>query len=750
MPNALAHEKSPYLLQHADNPVHWLPWGEAAFAKARAEQKPIFLSIGYSTCHWCHVMAHESFENADIAELLNKDFVSIKVDREERPDVDRVYMHYVQAMTGHGGWPLSAWLTPELKPFFGGTYFPPEDRQGRAGFPAVLRAIASGWANEREKLVAESARVIDLLKQRTGGAGGAGETDTQMDGASTAGSGATADLTEAGGEAFERCFQYFYETFDAEKGGFGPAPKFPRASNLNFLFRVAAIQGPQSEAGVTAVKMATTTLRKMAEGGIHDHVGGGFHRYSVDDAWFVPHFEKMLYDQAQIALNYLDARVTTGQEIHAWVARGIFEYVRRELTSPLGGFYSAEDADSLPREAAGRSMDQGGSDKAVVEAAARRMRGVEGAFYVWTKDEIDAICGPASLLVCTHFGVIGSGNVPAQVDAHGDFGGKNVLMQRQPLAATAQLCGLDVQTASDQLVTALGRLREARAGRPRPHLDDKIVTGWNGLMISALAKGAQVLGERDYADQAVKAAEFLRRELFDEQSAVLYRSFRDGRSTVKAFAEDYAFVIQGMLDLYETVFDVSWLQWAEQLQATMDVRFWDEAGGGYFNSAADDGSLVLRLKDDYDGAEPAANSVAAMNLFRLAAFAPDGKGLRARAVRTIDALRSQWEGASHALPQLLCAVELALEPERQVVIAGDPASREFRALAAVVHERAGARRALFAADGGVGHRWLAGRASWIGDMRPQHGQATAYVCEHFTCRPPVSTVAALRQVLAEG
>ncbi len=723
MPNRLAHEKSPYLLQHADNPVDWLPWGEEAFAKARAEQKPIFLSIGYSTCHWCHVMAHESFENAGIAELLNKDFISIKVDREERPDVDRVYMHYVQAMTGHGGWPLSAWLTPELKPFFGGTYFPPEDRHGRAGFPSVLRAISKGWANEREKLVAESARVIDLLKQEAAGSTPPSETE-----------GARLDLTEPGGEAFEKCFQYFYETFDAEKGGFGKAPKFPRASNLNFLFRVAAIQGPESEAGVTAVKMATTTLRKMAEGGIRDHVGGGFHRYSVDEAWFVPHFEKMLYDQAQIAINYLDARVTTGQEIHAWIARDIFAYVKRELTRPGGGFYSAEDADSTPHE----------------QADDAKKHGVEGAFYVWSKEEIGAICGPSSLLVCAHFGIIGSGNVPAQLDPHGDFGGKNILMQRQPLSATAQLCGLDAQTASDRLFVALGQLREARARRPRPHLDDKIVTAWNGLMISALAKGFQILGEREHAESAVKAAEFLQRELFDPERGVLYRSFRDGRSAIEGFAEDYAFLIQGLIDLYEATFETRWLQWAERLQDTMDAFFWDDARGGYFNSAAADANLVLRLKDDYDGAEPTASSVAASNLLRLSAISARSEELRARGVRTIAALREQWEKAPHGLPQLLCAMELALEPARQVVFAGDPKSADFQALTGVLWERAGARRSLLAADGGDGQRWLSERAPWLSEMKPVGGRATAYVCEHFTCRPPVTDPAELRRALAQG
>ena len=723
MANRLAQEKSPYLLQHADNPVDWMPWGEAAFARARAEQKPVFLSIGYSTCHWCHVMAHESFENAEIAALLNKDFVAIKVDREERPDVDRVYMHYVQAMTGHGGWPLSAWLTPELKPFFGGTYFPPDDRHGRAGFPSVLRAIAKGWASERDKLVAESARVIALLRERAADGAGAAHAEGE-------------DLTEPAGEAFEKCFQFFHESFDAAKGGFGGAPKFPRAANLHFLFRVAAIQGAGSEAGAEAVRMATTTLRKMAAGGIHDHVGGGFHRYSVDDEWFVPHFEKMLYDQAQIAINYLDARQATGEETYAWIARGIFNYVARELTDREGGFYSAEDADSAPAGA-------------VHGENAHTAHKVEGAFYVWTKAEIDAVCGAQSGLVCAHFGVIESGNVPAQSDPHGEFTGKNILMQRQPLATTARMLGLSAQAASDGLSVALEKLRVARAGRPRPHLDDKIITAWNGLMISALAKGARVLGDASLAATAVKAAEFIQRALFDAERGVLYRSYREGRSAIEGFAEDYAFLTQGLLDLYEATFEVRWLQWAERLQATLDAKFGDEAGGGYFNSAADDANLVLRLKDDYDGAEPTAGSVTAMNLLRLAGMAGGEGERKTRALRTITSLRGQWERAPHALPQLLCAVEWALEAPRQVVIAGDPASAEFRALSGVLAESPGRCRTLLALDEGEGRRWLAERAPWLAEMRPRGGRATAYVCEHFTCREPVTEPAALREMLAQ-
>jgi uncharacterized protein YyaL (SSP411 family) len=426
------------------------------------------------------------------------------------------------------------------------------------------------------------------------------------------------------------------------------------------------------------------------------------------------------------------------------MARDIFDFVRRELTSPDGGFYSAVDADSVPVGAPGRT-DVAGEENAALNAA---RHGVEGAYYVWTKEEIDAVCGADSPLVCAHFGVIGSGNVPAQSDPHGDFAGKNILMQRRPLASTAQLCGIDVQTANDRLVDALARLREARAGRPRPQLDDKIVTAWNGLMISALARGEQVLGGGDHAAAAVKAAEFLRRGLFDEERGILYRSYRDGRGSTPGFAEDYAFLVQGLLDLYEATFEVRWLQWAERLQEAMDASFWDEARGGYFNSSAEDRSLVLRLKDDYDGAEPAACSVAALNLFRLSPFSVRREELRARALRTITSLRAQWEKTPQALPQMLCALEMAVEPPRQVVIAGEPGSADFRALAAVVHERSGPRWTLLAADGGEGQRWLSERAPWLVDVKRQEGRATAYVCEHQTCRPPVSDPADLRAALA--
>lgn len=737
MPNRLAAEKSPYLRQHADNPVDWYPWGDEAFAKARAEQKPVFLSIGYSTCHWCHVMAHESFENSGVAEVLNRGFVSIKLDREERPDLDRVYMTYVQQTTGHGGWPMSVWLTPEGKPFYGGTYFPPEDRHGRPGFVTLLNAIANHWNTERAKIEAGAEEVVQALR-RYAAEGPARATPEAGESASRP------PLHEIAGAAFEKCFQYFYEAHDPVWGGFGGAPKFPRASSIAFLFRVAALQGPNSEAGQEAVRMAAHTLQRMAEGGIHDHIGGGFHRYSVDEKWHVPHFEKMLYDQAQIAINLLEARQATGVEVFAWVARGIFDYVVRDLTGPHGAFYSAEDADSLLPEAAASNRDQGSSNKGG-ETEQGKARHAEGAFYVWTKQEIDAALGADdAAFFNAHFGVRDGGNV--EHDPMNEFPGQNVLMQQRPLAETARAQKLTPDQAVEKLLSCFTKLREIRAKRPRPHLDDKVITAWNGLMISALAKGAQVLGEHAYARLAADAARFIRAELWDENSGTLYRTWREGRSDIAGFAEDYAYLIQGLLDLYEADYDVRWLQWAERLQERMDALFRDEQRGGYFNSRADDPSVIVRLKEDYDGAEPAPSSVAAMNLIRLDWMLGLG-GAREKALATIEALRPQWTGHPHALPQMLCAVELALEAPRTVVIAGNPRSDDFRLLAGALHQALGPRRAVLAVDGGEAQRWLAGRRPYLAEMAPVNGAATAYVCEDFVCRQPVSSADELRTML---
>ncbi len=715
MPNALANEASPYLRQHADNPVDWLPWGEDAFARARAEQKPVFLSIGYATCHWCHVMAHESFEDPAVADLLNAHFVAIKVDREERPDVDRVYMAYVQARTGHGGWPLNVWLTSDLKPFFGGTYFPPEDRAGRAGFASVLRAIVQGWAGEREALVAEADRVLGLLRAR------------QTEGLGATPAAAEEDLTEAAGDAFEKAYQYLYENYDATHGGFGGAPKFPRSSNLHFLFRCAVIQGLDSETGREAVQMAADTVAALARGGIHDHVGGGFHRYAVDETWFVPHFEKMLYDQAQIAVNALDAHLYTGRDAFAWLARDVFDYVLRDLAAPAGGFYSAEDADSPRADGAGAA---------------------EGAFYVWTEAELRAVLHTEAELVIRHFGVLPEGNVPPALDPHGEFKGTNILRQKASLLDTASALGLVPEDAALRLSAALERLRAVRAQRPRPLRDDKIITAWNGMMIGALARGAAspaaCLADKQpfYRDAAERAAAFLEAEAYDPVRGVLYRTPRGTRGAPEAFAEDYAALIGGLLDLYEATWTPRWLLWAERLQRTMDAIFWDEADGGYFNTPAGDTALVLRLKDDYDGAEPAANSLAVANLLRLSG-ALHHDAWRMRALRTLAAFRTRWTTVPQALPEMLTGLERALEAPRQIVLAGVPGAPDFEALVAEIRARPGRRRTVVAARPG-----LVERAPWLAGMGPVGGKAAAYVCEHYTCRAPVTSPLVLREQFA--
>jgi uncharacterized protein YyaL (SSP411 family) len=596
---------------------------------------------------------------------------------------------------------------------FGGTYFSPHDRPGRAGFATLLRAIARGWREERPKLMEESERVLRELREKAEGR------------KPTAERAAEADLAEAAGEAFEKGFQFFYETFDADFGGFGGAPKFPRASNLAFLFRCAAQQGVTSELGVAALEMAGHTLRNMSQGGIHDHVGGGYHRYAVDPAWAVPHFEKMLYDQAQIALNALEMKQASGDERYAWMARDIFAYVAERLTGTDGGFFSAEDADSL--------VDATGRD---AQATAK-----EGAFYGWDQTEIVAVLGGDAEFFGGHFGVKAEGNVPAEIDPQGELKGKNVLRQVRPLAESARLAGLTTEQASNRLQAALEKLKAVRAARPRPLLDDKVITAWNGLMISALARGAQVLGEERYLAAALRAAEFVARELYDETREVLYRSWRGGRSASEGFAEDYACFVQGLLDLYEATFDLRWLRWAERLQATMDRLFWDEAEGGYFSSAAGALDIVVRLKEDYDGAEPAPSSVAAMNLFRLGALIGDQSAqanYRRRGVATVAALRAQWTRSPQGLPQLLCALELAFLPPRHVVLAGDPAAEDFRALAAVVHEKFGPRRTLVRADATL---------LWTATMEPLAGRAAAYVCEDYTCQLPVVEPAELRRVL---
>jgi uncharacterized protein YyaL (SSP411 family) len=720
--NHLAQERSPYLLQHAHNPVDWYPWGEEAFAKARRENKPIFLSIGYSTCHWCHVMEHESFENEETAAIMNRDFVNIKVDREERPDVDRVYMTFVQATTGGGGWPMSVWLTPDLKPFVGGTYFPPEDRYGQPAFNKVLERIAAAWKHDHEKIVDQSAKILSALRESQ---------------ASESGSGGKIDVG-----VFEKAYEQFDRSYDPREGGFGTAPKFPRPVALNFLTRFYA-RDPRSDSGKHALEMDLFTLRKMAAGGIHDHIGGGFHRYSVDRYWHVPHFEKMLYDQAQLEVAYLDAFQITQDRQYADVARDILGYVSRDMTAKDGGFLSAEDADSVVPVPTRRDDRRINSDPKVSDAhRAPLQKKAEGAFYVWTEKEIDSALGDDAGIFKFHYGVQPHGNAPEGSDPQDEFRGKNILIERHTIAETASHFKKSEDEVRRLLARSREQLLEIRNKRPRPHLDDKIIAAWNGLMISAYARAAQVLGDPHYLESATRAARFLRTKLYDEKSKVLYRSYRGGRGDIEGFADDYAFVIQGLLDLYEGSFDVEWLKFAVELQETQDRLFFDEKSGGYFTTSGKDSSVLLRMKDDNDSAEPAASSVAALNLLRLAQIRND-KQMEDRARKTIDAFSATFSHFASAMPQMLVALDYSLSKPRQIVIAGKRDAPATKALVTEVYRHFLPNTILLLADGGEGQKYLGEKNEAIRAMSPIDKKPAAYVCENFTCKAPVTDLKAL-------
>jgi len=708
--NRLAQEKSPYLLQHAHNPVDWYPWGEEAFAKARREKKPIFLSVGYSTCHWCHVMAHESFENEDVAAVMNREFVNIKVDREERPDVDRVYMTFVQATTGGGGWPMSVWLTPDLKPFVGGTYFPPGERYGQPAFKSVLERIATAWKENHDKIVEQGGKIVDALRESQSATTAAGKIDATI---------------------LDAAYRQLDRSYDPKEGGFGNAPKFPRPATLNFLTRFHA-RAPKGESAKHALEMTLFTLRKMAAGGMHDHIGGGFHRYSVDRYWHVPHFEKMLYDQAQLAVAYLDAFQITSDRQYESVARDILDYVARDMTSKEGGFFSAEDADSPV--AAG--VDRGHPETK------------EGAFYIWTKKEIDDALGDIAEIFDFHYGVQPHGNAPEGSDPQDEFRGKNILIERHTIPETASHFRKTEEDIGELLAQCREKLFSIRARRPRPHLDDKIIAAWNGLMISAYARGALVLDEPRYLEIATRAAKFLRTNLYEEKSELLFRNYRGGHSDIQGFADDYAFIIQGLLDLYEASFDVEWLKFALELQEAQDRLFFDEKNSGYFSTSGKDESVFLRMKDDNDGAEPAASSVSALNLLRLAQFR-DNKQMSERARKTIDAFATTLSHFPSAMPQMLVALDSASSKPRQIVIAGKREAPETKALIREVNRHFLPKTVVLVADRAEGQKYLGEQNEAIRAMSPIDGKPAAYVCENFTCKAPVTTPAELAELLSK-
>jgi uncharacterized protein YyaL (SSP411 family) len=696
--NRLAQEKSPYLLQHARNPVDWFAWNDEAFAKARAENKPILLSIGYSTCHWCHVMERESFEDEKIGKFLNEHFVSIKVDREERPDVDKIYMTFVQSTTGGGGWPLNVFLTPDLKPFFGGTYFPPDARYGRPSFLQLLEQIASLWRERKDEIAASADEIHARLELAT-----ANSAATNLS--------LTTDVLKNAAEIFK-------SSYDSINGGFGGAPKFPQPSIPSLVLRAAKRFGDDE-----AVKMVLHTCDKMAAGGIHDQLGGGFARYAVDAEWLVPHFEKMLYDNAQLAQLYLDAFLVSGDARHAEVVRDILDYVLRDMTHPGGGFFSAEDADS---------------------------EGHEGKFYCWTQDELSKLLTVDEFNVATkYFGITEQGNF---VDhSHPTpLAGQNVLSVANPICSSGREsaqtsispAGKNEPThvgCDDEELLALAKTKmlAARAKRIRPHLDDKILASWNGLMLGAFARASAVLGDEKYRAAAAKNLQFVRENLWDEKSKTLFHRWRDGGRDRVQLLEAYAFLLSGVIELYEATLEPKHLDFAIDLANTMLAKFYDAENGGFWQSATGATDLILRVKDDYDGAEPSGNSVATLSLLKLGAIT-GRKNFTEAAEKTLRLFASRLEKFPQAMPFLLHALDFSLQEPKRVVIAGNSTSEKFRELLRAAHSVYQPNKIISGNSGAV---------EGFAKTLPAKNEATVYLCTGNSCQPPTDEVAKVKELL---
>jgi uncharacterized protein len=675
--NRLQYETSPYLLQHKDNPVDWYAWGEEALAAAKEQDKPILLSIGYSACHWCHVMEHESFSSERIARIMNQHFINIKVDREERPDLDNIYMAAVQMLTGHGGWPMTVFLTPDGKPFYGGTYFPPEDRPPMPGFPRVLMAIAEAYRERRHEVEDSAGKIQGHLAEHFQHDLKPGSLNTSM---------------------LDAAVRNLAPQFDNRNAGFGGAPKFPPAMAVEFLLRAYRRSG-----ATRALEMAEFTLTKMARGGIFDQVGGGFHRYTVDDIWLVPHFEKMLYDNALLLRAYVDAYRLTGKPLYRQIAERTFDYVLREMVSPEGGFYSTQDADS---------------------------EGEEGKFYVWTPDEIDAVLDAEDAeIVKRYYGVTGRGN----------FEGKNIPHVPEEPERVAAGPGLSVDDLMSAIDRANAKLYEARAERVWPGRDEKVLTSWNGLMLRAFAEGAVALGRSDLLETATRNATFLRENVYADGK--LLRTYKDGRAKLNGFLEDYAYLIDGLVSLYEATFDVEWVRWADALTGTMIQEFHDEESGGFFDTGISHEALITRPKEVLDNAVPSGNSVTADALQRLAILTGN-VDYRRLAVEILERYGSVAAAQPTAFGRLLSAYEFAIAHPQEIALVGAPDDERLHALLDVVHRAYLPNKvvALLRPDDDEG---VTETVPLLAYRDLVDGKPAAYVCSNYACRQPVTEPEAL-------
>ncbi len=694
--NRLINETSPYLLQHAHNPVDWYPWGEEALTKARSEKKTILLSIGYSACHWCHVMEHESFENEDIAALMNENFVNIKVDREERPDLDQIYMNAVQMMTHHGGWPMTVFLTPEGVPFYGGTYFPPEDRYNMPGFPRVLISMAEAYRDRPNDVAETAASVVKELERLN-----IGHESTEL-------------LTP---ELLDSAFRGIVKNYDPLNGGFGDAPKFPPAMTLEFLLRTYHRTGrPQ------ALEIVTHTCRKMAEGGIYDQLGGGFHRYSTDARWLVPHFEKMLYDNALLSRLYLHYYQLTREEWARQIAEGIVDYVVREMTDPAGGFYSTQDADS---------------------------EGVEGKFFVWTIEEIRSVLGEEDArLLSSYYNITEAGN----------FEGKNIPNVTRSLDEVAADANVTKEHLEESLDRSRPKLLEVRERRIKPGRDEKILTAWNGMMLASFAEAAAILDREDYLELARHNARFVLDNL--RADGLLLRTCKNGKAKLNAYLEDYAFLSDGLLTLYEVSGELEWLEETLAIVNKMIEEFWDEEEGGFFYTGKSHEALIVRSKDYFDNATPSGNSVAAEVLLRLATLT-DNEDYRRRAVSILRQVAEPMRRYPSGFGRSLCALDFHLGTPKEIAIIGDPELSETRALRHEVWRHYLPNKVIAqslpigsGSDERRGDKGPAGETRTneliplLRDRGLVNGRPTAYVCEHYVCREPVTEPTKLASQLA--
>ncbi|MDD5730759.1 MAG: thioredoxin domain-containing protein [Candidatus Omnitrophica bacterium] len=697
--NRLIKEKSPYLLQHAHNPIDWYPWGEEALAKARKEEKPIFLSIGYSACHWCHVMEKEAFSNIEVAQILNDNFIAVKVDREERPDLDNIYMSAVTAMTGRGGWPLTIILTPELKPFYGGTYFYPEDALGNPGLKTILNAITQGWKSRKGEIIATSEALSRAIS----------DIDASSENAPA--------LDEA---VLDKAYKEFLLIFDPLYAGFGRAPKFSNGHTISFLMRYWKRTRAQK-----SLEMAQRTLISLSRGGIYDHIGGGFHRYTIDEQWRIPHFEKMLYDQAMLSKAYLEAYQAAGREEYLTVAKGIFEYVLGEMASPEGAFYSAQDADS--------AYDAASPDKKE-----------EGAFYFWTSEELSELLGEEAARIAGHyFGIEANGNIETGKDD--ELKGKNILFVASDFTRTAAYFGKTEKEIDGIIQDSRRKLFSARAKRPKPSFDDKVLSDWNGLMISSLAFSFRVLKEPRYLIAAKRAADFIIQKMITAEGELFHR-YRDNEAAIPGMIEDYAFFIQGLLDLYEATFELPYLRLAKTLAEKFLLDFWDNSNSGFFFTADKSPGILARRKDIYDGAIPSGNSIAALDLLRLAGLLGE-RNFERKAEAALAAFSSKiWETPS-AYAQALIALDFVLGPHEEIVIAADKTA-DAEEMLLEIHKRFLPNKVVMfrpkSPDEAV---QVINLAPFSKDYILLEDKPTAYVCVNHLCNSPTNSIETLKQKL---